>query len=81
LFFFNDIPASLIAAEMFGRAQLARVEFRPLHCGLFQASIPLEVDVSEQRLELRICLVNGTISGLIGLHQVAIVPLAETGSR
>jgi hypothetical protein len=75
LFFFNDVPASLLAAEMHGRTQLARVEFRPVHCGLFQASMPLEVDAAEGRLELRICLVNGTISGMVGLHQVVLVPL------
>jgi hypothetical protein len=80
LFFFNDVPASLIAAEMLGRTQLARIECRPVHCGLFQASMPIEVDMAEERLELRICLVNGTISGMLGLHQVVIVPVAETAA-
>ncbi len=76
MFFSNDLPASVLAAEMRGRETLARIEFRPTHGGLFQAAMTLAVAHPEERIELRLWLLSGTISGQFGLRQVLLTPLA-----
>ena len=76
MFFSNDVPASMLAAEILGSAKLARIEFRPAHGGLFQADMPLFIERPEERIEFRIWLLSGTISGQFGLRQVLLTPLA-----
>lgn len=77
LFFPNDVPDSLLAAEALGRTRLARIEFRPTYGGLFQASMNLAIDRTEERIEFRVWLLGGTISGQLGLRQILLVPLAD----
>lgn len=76
MFFSNDVPASMLAAEIRGSETLARIEFRPAHGGLFQADMTLPVAGAEERIELRLWLLSGTISGQFGLRQVLLTPLA-----
>lgn len=76
MFFSNDVPASMLAAEIRGSETLARIEFRPAHGGLFQADMTLPVARPEERIELRLWLLSGTISGQFGLRQVLLTPPA-----
>ncbi len=77
LFFPNDVPASMLAAEVLGSTKLARVEFRPTHGGLFQASMNLTVDRPEERIEFRLWLLSGTISGQLGLRQIVLTHVGD----
>lgn len=75
MFFSNDVPASMFAAEMVAGTPLARIEFRPEYGGLFQATMPLIVERADLPIEFRIWLLSGTISGQFGLRQVLLTPL------
>ena len=75
MFFSNDVPASMFAAEIVADAPLARIEFRPEYGGLFQASMPLIVERADLPIEFRIWLLSGTLSGQFGLRQVLLTPL------
>lgn len=78
MFFSNDVPASMFAAEMIaGGATLARIEFRPEYGGLFQAVMPLVLDATAGQIEFRIWMLSGTISGQFGLRQVRLMKLDD----
>ena len=75
LFFSNDVPDSLLSAEIFAQDSLAQVGMHPQHAGLFEAGMVAIVPSCEDRLQFRLWNRFGALSGQVGLHQVLLTSL------
>ena len=61
-----------LAVDVYADVMLARHAFKPAQGGLLQASLPFAVERSQQRIEVRVELLEGAIEGYLGLKQVVL---------
>jgi hypothetical protein len=71
----GNMHDKLLAVDIFSGIELARHEFKPAQGGLLQASLPFAVRSMEERIEVRVQLLEGAIEGHLGLKQVLLHPL------
>jgi hypothetical protein len=64
-----------LAVDVFCGVVLARHQFTPAQGGLLQASLPFIVERTEDRIEVRVELLEGAIEGYLGLKQVFLHPV------
>ncbi len=64
-----------LAVDVFCGVVLARHQFTPAQGGLLQASLPFIVERAEDRIEVRVELLEGAIEGYLGLKQVFLQPI------
>jgi hypothetical protein len=64
-----------LAVDVYADGALARHEFKPSQGGLLQVSLQFSVEQADQRIEVRIELLEGTIEGHLGLIQVRLHPI------
>lgn len=77
LFFSNDVPDSMLSAEIFTSELLAQVGMHPEHAGLFEAGMKVTLPDAGERVEFRLWTRFGAFSGHMGLRQVTLTPLAR----
>lgn len=77
LFFSNDVPDSMLSAEIFTSELLAQVGMHPEHAGLFEAGMTVTLPRAGDRVEFRLWTRFGAFSGHMGLRQVTLTPLAR----
>lgn len=75
LFFSNDVPDSMLSAEIFTSELRAQVGMHPEHAGLFEAGMTVTLPRAEERVEFRLWTRFGAFSGHLGLRQVTLTPL------
>ena len=75
LFFANDIPDSILSAELYAQDVLAQVEMHPQYGGLFQGGMSMTVPRADHGIEFRLWIRFGALSGHLGLRQVLLTPL------
>jgi hypothetical protein len=71
----GNMHDKLLAVDVFSNVELARHEFKPAQGGLLQASLPFVVRRMEERIEVRVQLLEGAIEGHLGLKQVLLHPV------
>jgi hypothetical protein len=64
-----------LAVDVYSGVGLARQEFKPAQGGLLQASLPFLVAAPQERIEVRVELLEGAIEGYLGLKQVLLHPI------
>jgi hypothetical protein len=71
----GNMHDKLLAVDVFSNVELARHEFKPAQGGLLQASLPFVVGRLEERIEVRVQMLEGAIEGHLGLKQVVLRPV------
>jgi hypothetical protein len=64
-----------LAVDVYAGVALARHAFKPAQGGLLQASLIFVVERAEDRIEVRVELLEGAIEGYLGLKQVLLYPI------
>jgi hypothetical protein len=64
-----------LAVDVYAEGALARHEFKPVQGGLLRVSLQFSVERADQRIEVRVELLEGTIEGHLGLNQVLLHPI------
>lgn len=77
LFFSNDVPDSLLAAEIYTQHKLTEATLHPRQAGLFEAGMTASVPRPDEWVDFHLCTRFGAFSGQLGMRQVTLTPLDE----
>jgi hypothetical protein len=70
----GNMHDKMLAVDVYASTELARHDFKPAQGGLLQASLLFAVDRPQDRIEVRVWLLEGAIEGYLGLKQVLLHP-------